>query len=52
MNFSEGDQPIVDAAFLAQGILRAPKELWEPLDEQTKERVLDAMRQTRSPASI
>ena len=27
MNFSEGDQPIVDAAFLAQGILRAPKEL-------------------------
>lgn len=48
MNFSEGDQPIVDAAFLAQGILRAPKELWEPLDEQTKERVLDAMRQTRS----
>ena len=29
MNFSEGDQPIVDAAFLAQGILRAPKELWE-----------------------
>ena len=48
MNFSDGDQPIVDAAFLAQGILRAPKELWDPLDDVTKQRLLDAMRQTRS----
>lgn len=48
MNFADGDQPIVDAAFLAEGILRAPGELWEPLDPETKARLLDAMRQTRS----
>lgn len=40
-------QPIVDAAFLAQGILRAPNELWEPLDDITKKRLLDNMRKTR-----
>lgn len=40
-------QPIVDAAFLAQGILRAPYELWEPLDDITKKRLLDCMRKTR-----
>lgn len=28
MNFSEGGQPIVDAAFLAQGLLRGKGELW------------------------
>lgn len=48
LNFSEGGQPIVDAAFLAQGILRAPNELWEPLSPVTKARLLDAMRATRS----
>lgn len=48
MNFSEGYQPIVDAAFLAQGILRAPKALWDPLDPETKARLMDAMRSTRT----
>ena len=48
MNFSFGMQPIVDAAFLAQGILRAPQILWEPLDESVKARLLDAMRATRT----
>ena len=48
MNFSFGAQPIVDAAFLAEGILRAPEELWDKLSDVTKERLLDAMRQTRS----
>ena len=31
MNFKEGRQPLVDAAFLAHGILRAPKELLDTL---------------------
>ena len=31
LNFDKGLQPIVDAAFLAQGIVRAPGELWERL---------------------
>jgi len=48
MNFSQGYQPIVDAAFLAQGILRAPHELWDPLEDSVKERLLNAMRSTRS----
>ena len=30
-------QPLVDAAFIAESFLRAPKQLWEPLDEITKQ---------------
>ena len=41
-------QPIVDAAFLAEGILRAPHVLWEPLDELTKKRLISEMKKTRS----
>lgn len=48
MNFSVGGQPIVDAAFLAEGLLRAPTELWQKLDGQTKARLIDCMKQTRS----
>lgn len=48
MNFSYGTQHIVDAAFLAEGILRAPDELWQPLSDITKERLLNAMRETRT----
>ena len=48
MNFSEGFQPLVDAAFLAQGILRAPEVLWDPLDDGTKAEVLARMRETRT----
>ena len=45
---SPSAQPIVDAAFLAEGILRAPHVLWEPLDEQTKKRLIAEMKKTRS----
>lgn len=48
MNFSAGYQPIVDAAFLACGILRAPEILWDPLEKETKERLVQAMRDTRT----
>lgn len=40
-------QPLVDAAFLAQGILRAPDELWTPLDSITKKRLICSMKKTR-----
>ena len=30
-------QPLVDAAFLAEGILRAPTQIWGRLDKQTRE---------------
>ncbi|MDR3340378.1 MAG: DUF2264 domain-containing protein [Candidatus Symbiothrix sp.] len=33
-------QALVDAAFLANSFLRAPKQLWEPLDEKTKKRYI------------
>ncbi len=47
MNFTHGGQPVVDTAFLAQGILRAPKILWEPLDGRVKDRVIAALKSTR-----
>ncbi len=47
MNFSQGSQPVVDAAFLALGILRAPVELWEKLDSATKSHVVSSMLATR-----
>lgn len=48
MNFSDGFQPLVDAAFLAQAILRAPQELYEKLDAKTRQNLLSCMRATRS----
>lgn len=33
-------QPLVDAAFIANSFLRAPEQLWEPLDKMTKERYI------------
>lgn len=48
VNFSYEYQPIVDAAFLAHGILRAPAELWDKLDRKTKTNLVDALKATRS----
>jgi hypothetical protein len=36
-------QTLVDAAFLAQGLLRGRRALWDPLDERTKRRLIGAM---------
>ncbi|AJG41582.1 hypothetical protein ACMTAS_1111 [Thermotoga neapolitana DSM 4359] len=47
MNFREGKQPLVDSAFLVEGILRAPKALWEDLDPSTKERLIKELKETR-----
>lgn len=47
MNFSEGSQPLVDAAFLAQGLLRAPTQLWARLGENTQHNVIIALKSTR-----
>lgn len=48
MNFQDGSQPLVDAAFLAQGFLRSPKYLWGELDPETQQLVIRALRSTRS----
>jgi hypothetical protein len=47
MNFTEGGQPLVDAAFLAHALIRAPKQLWGNLDKTTQEHVINALRSTR-----
>ena len=47
MNFAKGSQPVVDAAFLAQALLRAPKQLWEPLDTATRTNVINAFISSR-----
>lgn len=47
MNFTSGGQPLVDAAFFAEALLRAPGQLWKPLDETTKQNVFKALRSSR-----
>jgi hypothetical protein len=48
MNFTEGGQPLVDAAFLAHAILRAPNILWNQLDTATKQQLVAAMKSSRT----
>jgi hypothetical protein len=48
LNFRTENQPLVDAAFLAHGFLRAPQALWEPLDTLTKKRFIDEFKSLRS----
>ena len=48
MNFAHGHQPIVDAAFLAHAILRAPKQLWHALPEEDKVNLVRKMKETRT----
>ena len=47
LNFSKGRQPLVDAAFLAQAMLRAPKELWQKLEPRVRQNVIAAMMSSR-----
>jgi hypothetical protein len=47
MNFTTDRQPLVDAAFLAEGILRAPRVLNEALDPKTKRNLIAALESTR-----
>lgn len=47
LNFCEGSQPLVDAAFLAHAVLRAPRVLWRELDEKTRRQLVEAMKFTR-----
>jgi hypothetical protein len=47
MNFNKGGQPLVDASFLAHGLIRAPK-IWEGLSVSGKENTVNAFLSTRS----
>ena len=48
----KGEQPLVDAAFLAQAILRAPTVLWKSLDGRLKQHIVDALEATRTEKPI
>lgn len=48
MNFTKHAQPLVDAAFLAHALIRAPKQLWENLDKPTQQNLINALRSTRT----
>jgi hypothetical protein len=47
LNFTRERQPLVDAAFLAQGLLRAPRALRDALDPVTRDRLVRALESTR-----
>ncbi|UAY55883.1 DUF2264 domain-containing protein [Arachidicoccus terrestris] len=47
LNFHREMQPIVDTAYYVQAFIRAPKALWEPLDELTKKRVVKEVKSLR-----
>jgi hypothetical protein len=47
LNFSKGRQPLVDAAFLAQAMLRAPNELWKKLEPRVQQNVIAALKSSR-----
>ncbi len=50
MRFTGSDysQALVDTAFLAHAFIRAPRQLWEPLDARTKTNVINAFKASRT----
>lgn len=48
MNFTKNAQPLVDAAFLAHAILRAPQVLWHQIDATTRQQLVNAMKSSRT----
>jgi hypothetical protein len=47
MNFGTNQQSLVDTAFFALAILRAPEQLWHKLDRAVQQRVIESFRATR-----
>ncbi|QVY66628.1 DUF2264 domain-containing protein [Polaribacter sp. Q13] len=47
VDFGNGQQSLVDAAYLSQGLLRAPKQLWGQLDKLTQQRIIYELKKTR-----
>ncbi len=47
MNFTQGGQPLVDAAFFAEALIRAPNQLWGRLDASTQQNILKELKKTR-----
>lgn len=47
LNFNQGGQPVVDTAFLAHALLRAPTQLWEKLPAPTQAQLVQALQSSR-----
>lgn len=47
LNFNSGGQALVDAAFFAHALLRAPTQLWNKLDKITQKRVISELKSSR-----
>jgi hypothetical protein len=47
LNFTQGGQPVVDAAFLAHALLRAPTALWAKLPAASQQQLVQALQSTR-----
>ncbi|WP_022824741.1 DUF2264 domain-containing protein [Hymenobacter norwichensis] len=47
LNFTDGGQPVVDAAFLAHSLLRAPTQLWAELPAATQTQLVQALQSSR-----
>jgi hypothetical protein len=48
LNFGNGGQALVDSAFLAQAVLRAPRVLWDSLDSRLRRQLVQALKASRS----
>lgn len=48
LNYDRGGQALVDTAFLALGLLRAPDQLWGRLDPQQRSNVVAALKSSRA----
>ena len=48
LTFDRGRQPLVDAAYLAEGVLRAKRQLWTELDAAARANLIDALKRTRT----
>ena len=48
LNFQSGNQPLVDAAFLALAFVRSPNKLWGCLPGKVKEQVCNCLEESRA----
>lgn len=48
LNFTHGGQPLVDTAFLALGLLRAPHQTWDRLTPLQRTNLVTALQSTRA----
>lgn len=48
MSFGKPTQALVDAAFLAQALLRAPTQIWGNLDEETRTMLVTELKRSRA----